>query len=372
MIIKKFFKFLKSFLIIFFITFSLSLVIDFFFGKKILKMLDSYLITTEFYGRLLRIDHPVYHHDLLPGVEYKHNSGFEGKFTICTNNHGFRDDCKNKNVEKEFDIGFMGDSFVEGSSVNFEDSFVGKFANNKKNLKVVNLAVSSYSPKIYFSKINYLLENNFKFNEIIFFIDISDLYDDDVDYKLNNDKTISEKDLKGKNLKRRKFLRSNFPFTNFYMYVLKKSRQIKTNITPIDNKTPKFNSKANYKAEWTYFKGSNHPEYLNSISEAQKNQIEIMNSMYSLLKENNIKMSLVVYPWPQQLLNDNVNSNQVKMWEEFCASKCENFINFFPFFFKEMDKYSFLEIYKKYYFWNDVHFNKNGNEIIAKRLLNIY
>ena len=87
-------------------------------------------------------------------------------------------------------------------------------------------------------------------------------------------KIISEKDLKGKNLKRRKFLRSNFPFTNFYMYVLKKSRQIKTNITPIDNKTPEFNSKANYKAEWTYFKGSNHPEYLNYENTSHCRQIQ--------------------------------------------------------------------------------------------------
>ena len=83
-------------------------------------------------------------------------------------------------------------------------------------------------------------------------------------------------------------------------------------------------------------------------------------------------MSLAIYPWPQQLLNDNVNSKHVKMWKEFCVSKCENFINFFPFFFDEIKKNSFIEIYKKYYFWNDVHFNIKGNEVIAKKLLKIY
>ena len=37
--------------------------------------------------------------------------------------------------------------------------------------------------------------------------------------------------------------------------------------------------------------------------------------------------------------------------------------------FDEKEKSSFLEVYKKYYFWNDVHFNAEGNRIIAERLI---
>ena len=46
----------------------------------------------------------------------------------------------------------------------------------------------------------------FKFNEIIFFIDISDFYDDNVSYKLNKDLTISEVDFKNKGLKLKLFI----------------------------------------------------------------------------------------------------------------------------------------------------------------------
>ena len=81
-------------------------------------------------------------------------------------------------------------------------------------------------------------------------------------------------------------------------------------------------------------------------------------------------MSLVVYPWPQQLQNDLVNSKHVNMWKEFCISRCVKFVNFFPFFFEEKKNSSFLEVYKKYYYWNDVHFNALGNSVIAKTLLN--
>ena len=363
---------IKKSLFIILITFFLSLIIDFFFGKLILRGLDSFLVKTEFYGRLMRIDHPVFHHSFKNNVYYKNHRGFEKKNIFCTDNNGFRSECGKKSG-KEFDIGFMGDSFVEGTSENFEDTFVGIFSNKNKNLKIANLGITSYAPSIYYSKMKYLLNNGFKFKHIIFFIDVSDLYDDSVFYKLNEDDTISERDEKEKGLKRRKFLRTNFPITNYYMFVIKQNSRIKKNIknnpSPTIKNTPSFNKKAAVKAEWTYFKQDNHPEYNLGILESQKLLIKTMNKTYELLKKNNIQMSVAVYPWPQQIENDLVNSKHVTMWKEFCIEKCVKFLNFFPFFFEEKNNSSFLEVYKKYYYWNDIHFNAAGNKIIAERLL---
>ena len=98
--------------------------------------------------------------------------GFEGLYTFCTDNHGFRYRCDSKKRGKFFDYAFMGDSFTEGSSVSYEESFVGIFE-NKTNKKVANLGVVSYSPKIYLSKLNYLLNNGFVFAHVIIPIDIS-------------------------------------------------------------------------------------------------------------------------------------------------------------------------------------------------------
>ena len=94
-----------------------------------------------------------------------------------------------------------------------------------------------------------------------------------------------------------------------------------------------------------------------------------MNKLYELLEKNNIKLSLAVYPWPQQLEFNDENSKHVKMWENFCKKKCTKFINFFPFFFDEKRKTSYIDVFKKYYFWNDVHFNAEGNKVIAERLI---
>ena len=173
---------LKTFFLIVFVTFFTSLILDFLFGKKILELTDDFWKNTEFYGRIIRIDHSVYHHGLKPNIKMEAVQGFESNYTFCTDNHSFRYKCDIQR-EKNFDYAFLGDSFTEGSSVSYEDSFVGIFENDSKR-KVANLGVVSYAPKIYLSKLNYYLKKGYKFNHVVVAIDISDLYDDDVYYRL--------------------------------------------------------------------------------------------------------------------------------------------------------------------------------------------
>ena len=75
---------------------------------------------------------------------------------------------KSKVKDKKPALKDILDLVKKNSSVNFEESFVGIFSENRKNLKIANLGVSSYSPKIFYSKLNYLLSEGFKFKEIIF------------------------------------------------------------------------------------------------------------------------------------------------------------------------------------------------------------
>ena len=70
---------------------------------------------------------------------------------------------------------------------------------------MASLGITSYAPSIYYSKIKYLIENNYKFKHIIFFIDISDLYDDSVFYKLDDNGIVSERHEKDKGLKEENF-----------------------------------------------------------------------------------------------------------------------------------------------------------------------
>ena len=322
---------------------------------------------TNFYERLIRIDHKFYHHTLKKNVKYDRAPSFEKNYTLCTDNHGFKYKCGIER-NKQFEIAFLGDSFVEGVSLNYEKTFVGIFE-DKKNISVANLGVTSYAPNIYLSKVKYLLNNNFKFKHLIVFIDISDVFDDNTFYKLNEDFSISERNSKEKNLKRRKFLRYNFPLTNYYMFVLKMNSRLNREVPPLKSEKPIFSERAIKKAMWTYKSDEELEGYQGPVAKTQSEMIYAMSELYKLLEENNIKLSLAVYPWPQQLEFDNVNSKHVEMWENFCEKKCAKFINFFPFFFQEKVKTSYLDVFKKYYFWNDVHFNAEGNRVIAEKLI---
>ena len=153
------------------------------------------------------------------------------------------------------------------------------------------------------------------------------------------------------------------------MFVIKMNNRLNRDLPPINSKNPRFNAKALIKAKWSYQTTDIVTGYDEPISKTQEEMLLTMTKLSELLEKNQIKLSLAVYPWPQQLQYDNRNSKHVKMWRDFCNEKCFKFIDFFPFFFEEMKKTSFLEVYKKYYFWNDVHFNAEGNRIIAQKLL---
>lgn len=368
--------FIKQISIIFFATLFLILMIDFFFGNLILQKLDKLLLKTEFYGRLISIKHPIYHHDLKSNVKYVLARGFYNQHMICTDNHGFKSKC-DQIRGKKYKYAFLGDSFTEGISLNYEDTYAGLFENFSKK-QLANLGVVSYSPKIYLSKINYLIKNSYHFEHVVIFIDISDLFDDNVMYDINDDFIVTNKK-KGDKLSKKiinyykentPFNRDNFPLTNFSMFVLKQINFSKKNQIKFQkiNQKYSFHKKANLKAQWTYssdfIKG-----YNGSIKKAQEEMVGTMNKLYEILKKNNIKMSVVIYPWPHQLIHDSRNSKHVKMWSDFCKNKCTNFINTFDIFFDEIEKTSLEEVVKKYYFSNDPHFNKMGNKLIFNQLI---
>ena len=368
---RKILKTIWSLFLIILITFVFTLIIDFFFGKKILELTDKFWIKTEFYGKIKRINHDIYHHGLKANVKMKNVKGFDGNYTFCTDNHGFRYKCNNSIRGKSFDYAFMGDSFTEGSSVSYEDSFVGMFE-KATNKKVANLGVVSYAPKIYLSKLNFFLEKGYTFEHVIIPIDISDLYDDDVSYRLKKNYIVEDNFERGEKLKIRRFLRKNFPFTNFYMFVIKNLNQVGYKPVNLKNNKPSFHKDVLLKAKWTYSSDKFIDGYWKPVQSAQNEMIETMTKLYELLSKRNIPLSIVIYPWPQQLENDNENSKHVQMWRLFCENKCANFINLFPIFFKEKKDNGYLETYKKYYWWNDMHFNIEGNVLVAKEMLKYF
>ena len=109
-------RFLISLAKVLLITFVFILIIDFFFGKKILEKFDNFFSKSQFYERLIRIDHPIYHHTLRDNVKYSNNVSFTGTYELCTNNHGFKSEC-NQQDDKNYEFAFLGDSFTAIASI---------------------------------------------------------------------------------------------------------------------------------------------------------------------------------------------------------------------------------------------------------------
>src|SRR3989338_2577369 len=120
------------------------------------------------------------HHDLARNY---HGTEFWGvTYPFFTNNLSFSD-----SVVRTVSLGtstprlvFIGDSFTEGLGVPWKQTFVGRIeeALAPQGIEVLNAAVASYSPLLYYNKIRYWIERGLKFDELVVFIDISDVRDE--------------------------------------------------------------------------------------------------------------------------------------------------------------------------------------------------
>ena len=381
-------KNLKSYFLIFLITISIWIVIDFFLGRSLLNSIK--------YANNHGTVHPNFHHTFLPNVNkilY-----FAGEYTFCTDSHGFRKSCNaNKKKNKNFDIIFIGDSVTEGVGLDFEDTIVGLIENKFENRKIANMAASSYSTMIYNNKLQYLIKNDYSFNEVFVLIDPSDIQDDSEVYKISGETVISKErkmDRYNIYIDKIKYLSKNImPMTYEILLQIKKkitnkennlgnkgqnaSKEIGlNNLVKIgnSNEKKKYNEEFKYidlrRLAWSYDKSISYGNL--QIEESINISINQMQELYNFLNSKDIPLSVVVYPLPPQLAFDKEKSLQVKIWEEFCKFKCKYFINTFPFFFDKLNKSSFREVNKKYYIQNDIHFNKLGNKAIADLIINRY
>tara|TARA_B110000971_G_scaffold197800_1_gene213891 strand:- start:164 stop:598 length:435 start_codon:yes stop_codon:yes gene_type:complete len=100
--------------------------------------------------------------------------------TIITNSIGFIDK-NNRNIKKinsqKKQILLIGDSFIEGSGLDYEYTFAGLLNDHLgENFEILNSAVGSYSPSIYFKKTEYYINEGYKFDQAIIFLDVSDVF----------------------------------------------------------------------------------------------------------------------------------------------------------------------------------------------------
>lgn len=342
-----------------FVISLLTLALDFGFGAK---MLDAVTLTEAKKDRIIRQyrkKHALYHHTL--------RGNFSGlaiwgtrRYKLCTNEVGFKQSCSSpKGYKKVYDIGFIGDSFTEGVGYRYEDTFVGQIAAAKPHLSIANLAVVGYSPSIYLTKIRHLLSQNIRFREVVVFVDISDVQDE-VMFQEKGGRIVKLEDEGSLTEQRplREQVKEYFPLF-FHSY-----QRVKHLLSPRQLLDKGYMQKDYSRSAWTY--NPQTPGYGNNgVQGAIQKSLKMMTRLHRLLKRNQIKMSVGVYPWPGQLLYDSLNSRQVQIWKRFCRERCQRFYNVFPAFFAKKP----IASIRTYYMKGDFHFNRKGHSLIAKNFL---
>ena len=363
------FFFKKSFFLIILIFLSLDFISTFIFFKNT----DAW--NADLYKeKSWRIVSNKYHHDLKPLVNETEIWG-EKKYNLITNSLGFRDSEK-KVIPKESSnnrILLIGDSFIEGVGYDYDFTLSGIIQKNyKENFEILNSAVSSYSPSIYYFKTKHIIENGYKFNKALVFLDISDPIDETY-MNFYSDGTLKNLEIKknDKNLKNiiysfGYFLRENFIIFRLISILSDQTELLKNNIKDRYGASKMFDinifnidkKKLNLYKMITADRGNwtlNNKSFNDTYEGLNSSKINLI-KLFNLLNENNIKSYLIIYPWPAQIyFSDKFYQTY---WENFALENQINFINLYSNFTNSnLDK---EEIIFENFIAGDIHWNYNG------------
>jgi hypothetical protein len=347
---------------------AIFLVLDWFHTAKVRRT------AIPFAKNLCRVADPVRHHAFKPNCT---DTGIWGRdsYDFSTNSLGFRDE-KVREVpltDVRPRVLMLGDSFTEGK-VAWRDSYVGRIAAALPQYDLLNGGVSSYSPSNYLNTTRMVLAKGVEIDEVIVFIDLSDVQDEAAFYRdVDVSGAVAGPARQDKTLPWYAMWRIRIA-----QHLLLTDRILES----LDRQLVRYGFFGRTLAglgfdtgiaAWTYRKVDETDPYIAGyaplgVEGGIAKEKAKMTLLWQELEKRNIPISVVVYPWPAQLAYDTVESRQVRIWREWCAGKCKRFISLFPAFFAVKDQCPRSQPgcwYLDYFIFGDVHFNAAGNALVA-------
>jgi len=293
------------------------------------------------------------------------------KFPVETDKDGFRIKPKTTIRQEKSGLIFLGDSFTYGINGPWEETFVGILADNL-GLEVLNAGTSSYSVTPYLYQYKRLLKLGRVDSPhiLIVGIDISDVRDEgdwwtwpssEVHPVKRNWSAFPHGNKQKQVVNRAKaWLRENLPLTrilwNFIRYGGEKPLDIAN--LPMSSFTWMDWNQVDPSARRNSLTGP--PDWLTrGFEKISARSQQIVN----LAHRNQGKVFFLAYPWPAQLAHkQKANwSDQIRSW---CyESGCDGVIDTLPIF--EDYVQSNPGWIDKLYVKNDMHFSKEGNNLVA-------
>jgi hypothetical protein len=353
------------------ISFLLFFVIfDFIFSNYIFKeKLDLKYDCFEYKNHIFK-GQDYHDYRLLKNCEAIEKQRTVKPYKVYTDENGYRY-SKRKRQNQLVNIVFLGDSFTYGYGVDYKDSFPGIIENKIKNYEIYNLAAPGYGTQKYHYQLNEFFKKKTA-SKIFLILDMTDI--SDAAFRWNKIDEIVTPVIKSKHVLKnisdwKKFKNSNFKGTRLLIYNLRnflrflKLKIISTNMGSKDRALSSEIANFTYK-KLDHDNKLNQTKLLNAINIIKNNFQKISN----LAKKNNANLYLVIFPWPETLINGQSEFN----WEKFAANlcsknNCKKLINLFEDFnyIKENNQNWKNLIYID----DDVHLKKFGNEIIASKII---
>lgn len=336
--------------------------------------------------KTFRTSHYYYHHGLVPNQKAI-AQWYNISYPLYTNSLGFRDseirDIALKTHKRRILI--MGDSHSEGVGLPFEDTFTGQLIKMTDNseTEILNASAVSYSPRIYYLKTRYLIEEvGLEFDELVVLIDLSDLQNEIV-YEGFEPQRYNRRQKTWFNFTRAAFNRS---FTFHTINNIRQARQTNRFIKKSelfdeyrkeDAHVDALNLYASFFSGFDdktmlsnpLFHGVGLWMYDNDFVELAKKGLETggenMAKLAALCLKHGIPMTITVHPWPQQIQRGDAEDLYVTYWKEFAEEHELGFINFYPLF---IDPPVSAALGIEFFIPGDNHWNKNGNWVVAQKL----
>lgn len=323
---------------------------------------------------LFRCPHPVYHHGLLPNRSdtTTWSTGETNVYRMITNSLGFRDRTP-RHVPLESDrrrLMIIGDSFGEGVGVPYEQTFAGLIEDRlaASDVEVLNASVISYSPKLYYLKTRYFVEQvGLAIDDLLVFIDISDIANE-LGYQPFEPAPFGA-------LAKFRYDLSRFgrrhSFTWYSLWKLSREPEATVDLgadglfpclAPADPqllRDPDF-----FKATWmwtlddTIFNKYGRPGLKLALANMRK--------LVGLCERKDIEMTIVVYPWVPQIAAKDLDSLQVRRWRAFARANRVGFIDLFP---KFIDGTPPEIVERRFFLKGDAHWNAAGHRLVAETVL---
>jgi len=310
-----------------------------------------------------RCPHPVYHHDLRRRVSFDAARWGNLVYPMRTNSLGFRDASVREVslVATGPRIVLIGDSFTEGIGVAYEDSFAGMLDARlgARGVEVLDAGVVSYSPTIYLAKTRWLIEHEgLRFGHLVAFLDLSDVEDELRHYRLDpEDGHVIELVYDRFDQRCKRFVGHHTTLVDGVRRLVRYLRK------GSDEREGGFDDQlTRRRGMWTV-----DPAAFAEYGEAGLAiATENMDALAALLRQHDVELTVVVYPWPVQIARRDLDSLQVRHWRAWAERTGAGFVDCFPAF---IDERPAAEVIEREFFRGDVHFNRRGHAAVAECVL---